>query len=191
VDSAPESLQFASDGTAFALVRNYDDGIAHIAIVSTGALSPSVPMSTGQTSFRVVNDVALLIAADDAGMVQQIVAIDTGGNVVGEKTLTAADGLIPSPYVTVGADGVIYAPVLTGFDPASGDYDGITTVWGLEGSTAQALFSQPGIPGGLTASADGKLYMSLMQFAVVDGTPQNPTTTLVTIETPAAGGAAA
>lgn len=191
VDSASESLQFASDGTAFALVRNYDDGVAHISIVSTGALSPSVPMSTGQTSFRVINDVALLIAADDGGMVQQILAIDAGGNIVADHSFTAADGLVPSPYITVGVDGVIYAPVLTGFDPAGGDYDGITTVWGLEGTTAQALFSRPGIPGGLTASADGKLYMPLMQFgAVVDGTPQNPTTTLVTIETPTTGGTA-
>ena len=164
-------IKFSSEGTAFAQVSK-DDGSTHIEIPSIGVSSASVSGgSDDPVSFQVVNDIAIMIAGGADGI--HVVAIDTDGNSVAEKTFSAEDGtgVMGSVPVAVGPDGAVYVALTKG-----GPDDPVTTVWAVSGDTADAVCSDAGVAvptptggGGFNVTDDLHVNLTLVRYEMVGG----------------------
>jgi hypothetical protein len=156
------SLEFASDGTPFVLLRNGDD--MRLAVPTAGATSPSFTFSGyPDVQFEVIGDTAYIVVPNhDAA---QVFAIDSSGTTVFTGMLAPAAGQVAGP-IEIGADGTLYYTV---YEEMPGG-TATTHVFATNAQGTTEVFTAPGAPpsiwgssqaAGVVVGPDGTLYVSI------------------------------
>ena len=143
--SDPRWMQFSSDGTLFAVVIR-EDGTAHIAIPILGKSSSTVPAqefpqggSSGTIDLRVFGDTAVLVSVTGTGT--HVVAINSFGQSLGDMTFGRELGVLAPGQFGVDVNGSVQLALIQG----AGGSAATTTVWTVDGETAEQMPERPGI----------------------------------------------